>query len=35
MHPLFIRDLPLLASSFRSEQSLSDYLVKAETIAIA
>ena len=32
---LIIRDLPLLASNFRSEQSLSDYLVKADTVAIA
>jgi len=32
---LIIRDLPLLASNFRSEQSLSDYLVDADTVAIA
>ena len=32
---LIIRDVPLLASNFRSEQSLSDYLVKADTVAIA
>ena len=32
---LIIRDLPLLASNFRSEQSLSDYLLKADTVAIA
>lgn len=32
---LIIRDLPLLASNFRSEQSLSDYLVQADTVAIA
>ena len=32
---LIIRDLPLLASNFRSEQSLSDYLVSGDTVAIA
>ena len=32
---LIIRDLPLLASNFRSEQSLSDYLIDADTVAIA
>ena len=32
---LVIRDLPLLASNFRSEQSLSDYLVDGNTVAIA
>jgi len=32
---LIIRDLPLLASNFRSEQSLSDYLVAEGTVAIA
>ena len=32
---LIIRDLPLLASNFRSEQSLSDYLVDGNTVAIA
>ena len=32
---LIIRDLPLLASNFRSEQSLSDYLVDSNTVAIA
>jgi len=32
---LVIRDLPLIASSWRSEQSLSDYLVSQNTVAIA
>jgi len=32
---LVIRDLPLLASNFRSTQSLSDYLVAENVIAIA
>jgi len=32
---LIIRDLPLLASNFRSEQSLSDYLINENTVAIA
>lgn len=32
---LIIRDLPLLHSNFRSEQSLSDYLVAQNTVAIA
>ena len=32
---LIIRDLPLLASNFRSEQTLSDYLVDGNTVAIA
>ena len=32
---LIIRDLPLLASNFRSEQGLSDYLSHAGTVAIA
>ena len=32
---LIIRDLPLLASNFRSEQSLGDYLIDADTVAIA
>ena len=32
---LIIRDLPLLASNFRSEQSLSDYLIDGDTVAIA
>ncbi len=32
---LIIRDLPLLASNFRSEQSLSDYLIDEYTVAIA
>ena len=32
---LIIRDLPLLASNFRSEQSLSDYLAGGNTVAIA
>lgn len=32
---LVIRDLPLLASNFRSEQSLEDYLVERNVIAIA
>ena len=32
---LIIRDLPLLASNFRSEQSLSDYLIDGNTVAIA
>lgn len=32
---LIIRDLPLLHSSFRAEMSLSEYLVKNNTVAIA
>ena len=32
---LVIRDLPLLASSFRSEQNLSDYLVSQNVLGIA
>ena len=32
---LIIRDLPILASNFRSEQSLQDYLVANKTVAIA
>ncbi|NHZ32585.1 glutamine-hydrolyzing carbamoyl-phosphate synthase small subunit [Massilia rubra] len=32
---LVIRDLPLLASNFRSTQSLSDYLVRQGVVAIA
>ncbi len=32
---LVIRDLPLLASNFRSEQSLSDYLVENNILGIA
>ncbi|SHL27057.1 glutamine-hydrolyzing carbamoyl-phosphate synthase small subunit [Halomonas caseinilytica] len=32
---LVIRDLPLLASNFRSEQSLSDYLVEQNVLGIA
>ncbi len=32
---LVIRDLPLLASSFRSEQSLSDYLISQNVLGIA
>ncbi|WP_163832337.1 glutamine-hydrolyzing carbamoyl-phosphate synthase small subunit [Spartinivicinus ruber] len=32
---LIIRDLPLLASNWRNEQSLSDYLVKRNIVAIA
>jgi len=32
---LIIRDLPLIASSFRSEQSLSDYLVAENIVAIS
>ncbi len=32
---LVIRDLPLLASNFRSEQSLSDYLIANNIVAIA
>ena len=32
---LIIRDLPLLTSNFRSEQSLSDYLIDGYTVAIA
>ena len=32
---LIIRDLPLLASNFRSEMSLSEYLVANKTVAIA
>lgn len=32
---LVIRDLPLLASSFRSEESLSEYLTRKNVVAIA
>src|SRR5450830_857284 len=32
---LVIRDLPLRASNWRSEQSLSDYLKAGKTVAIA
>lgn len=32
---LIIKDLPLLASNFRSNQSLSDYLKASKTVAIA
>ena len=32
---LVIRDLPLVASNWRSQMSLSDYLVKHDTVAIA
>ena len=32
---LIIRDLPLVASNFRSEQNLSDYLVANHTVCIA
>jgi len=32
---LVIRDLPLMQSNFRSEQSLSDYLVERNVVAIA
>jgi carbamoyl-phosphate synthase small subunit len=32
---LIIKDLPLLASNFRQSQTLSDYLVKEKTVAIA
>jgi carbamoyl-phosphate synthase small subunit len=32
---LIIKDLPLLASNFRSSMSLSEYLVKENTVAIA
>eukprot|EP00232_Nephroselmis_pyriformis_P025783 CAMPEP_0182854492 /NCGR_PEP_ID=MMETSP0034_2-20130328/1285_1 /TAXON_ID=156128 /ORGANISM="Nephroselmis pyriformis, Strain CCMP717" /LENGTH=209 /DNA_ID=CAMNT_0024985327 /DNA_START=310 /DNA_END=936 /DNA_ORIENTATION=+ len=32
---LVIRDLPLIASNFRSEQSLSDYLIENNIVAIA
>ncbi|MGO2055898.1 MAG: carbamoyl-phosphate synthase domain-containing protein, partial [Halomonadaceae bacterium] len=32
---LVIRDLPLMASSFRSEQSLSDYLKSQNVLGIA
>jgi carbamoyl-phosphate synthase small subunit len=32
---LIIRDLPLLVSNFRSEQSLEEYLVQHKTVAIA
>ncbi len=32
---LIIRDLPLLASNYRSEQSLDDYLTSNNTVAIA
>ena len=32
---LIIKDLPLLASNFRSTQSLSDYLKSSQTVAIA
>src|SRR6056300_1027823 len=31
---LIVRDLPLIASSFRSEQSLSDYLLSENIVAI-
>src|SRR5512146_1364823 len=32
---LVIRDLPLLASNFRTSQTLSDYLRRARTVGIA
>lgn len=32
---LIIRDLPLLHSNFRSEESLQDYLIRHKTVAIA
>jgi len=32
---LIVRDLPLLHSSFRAEQSLSDYLIEQRVVAIA
>ena len=32
---LIIRDLPLIASNFRSEQSLADYLVANNTVCIS
>ncbi len=32
---LIIKDLPLIASNFRSTQSLSDYLVESKTVAIS
>jgi carbamoyl-phosphate synthase small subunit len=32
---LIVRDLPLIASSFRSEQSLSDYLLSENIVAIS
>ncbi|CAM3372547.1 glutamine-hydrolyzing carbamoyl-phosphate synthase small subunit [Paracidovorax anthurii] len=32
---LIIKDLPLLASNFRSTETLSDYLVREKTVAIA
>jgi len=32
---LIIKDLPILASNFRSHQSLNDYLVAGKTVAIA
>ena len=32
---LIVRDLPLLASNFRSEQNLSEYLNQHNTVAIA
>ena len=32
---LIVRDLPLLASNFRSEQNLSEYLTQHNTVAIA
>jgi len=32
---LIIRELPLLASNYRSEQSLDDYLISNNTVAIA
>lgn len=32
---LIIRDLPLLHSNFRAEESLSDYLTRTQTVAIA
>jgi carbamoyl-phosphate synthase small subunit len=32
---LIIKDLPLIASNFRSTQSLSDYLIESKTVAIS
>jgi carbamoyl-phosphate synthase small subunit len=32
---LIIKDLPLIASNFRSTQSLSDYLIQSKTVAIS
>ena len=32
---LVIRDIPILPSSFRSEESLQEYLIRNKTVAIA